>query len=229
MKGEFPFQINTDISVQDLMRFAEFKMNFAQLEEDPKTAMILRVQAKEIHFVCEMIMKSAIQNSTGINYLSAYEIPTMLSINEKTLLETMGIFKKMLPALSSFTSEKNGKFKVTHIEEAKEVLKEEEKSKEIIQPTLPLDKKGIEGDVEEIAKKVAASDEEFLKMVKDTVIDNIKQSGGRMEAVRFLTNYAFKSLNWTDIDAHRFINRFKEIEDIVEPPKNPRKKTKDKE
>jgi hypothetical protein len=230
------FKINTDITLRDLMDFAEFKLRLAESERNADVSLLLRTQAAELHLICDNLVGSAITNTgAGLSFLPGHMAPTMLSLDGQRVMAMVALTKKALP---NFNAVMNPKNKLPfNIEEAKIVVENEPGGEEVTKPKLNSDE-GL--DLEEVAKLVCTKkygqnegDDEYVKMVKDTLIACMKKAvntdpnskdygqpvNGRIEAMRFLKDYAFKSLNWDDTTCHRFLNRLKEVEEIEEPSK----------
>lgn len=229
---KLPFKINTDITLRDLMDFAEFKLRIAGSEKNEDVQLLLRTQAAELQLICDHIVKSAIENTVpGGQFLAGYQVPSMLSMDGQRLMQMVQLTKRALPSFSAVMNNPTLPF---NIKDAKVIVESQEGGKEITSPN-------TEGkELEEMARLILTkkygeneSDDEYIKMVKDTVISAMKKKvdtdpesktygqpiNGRLEAINFLKNYAFKSLNWNDTEAHMFLNRLKEVEEIYEPSK----------
>ncbi len=232
MSGLNKFEVNTNLSVQDLIAIASLKEKLAQKEQNPEYSIMLEMQAKEIYLLIDIMLKSAVKNTVGHNFQTILELAPTYSITPKALMEASSQltieFQKIIgktPKELYIEDVNNENIIESTIEK---IIESTSTNSNLLKPVfdaMPPDLRNFaykileKGDYESEDKK----EEEWIRLVKNSVIANIKQSGGRLEAVRFLRDNVFRSANWSDTDAHRFINSIKDIEEIEEPPAKARK------
>lgn len=225
MSREINFDNVAKPSLQDLTIVAAFKARAASTIEDPDAAALFQIQALELQRMIDEIIKQVDPNYPTI----AKMLPSLMATNHKKLALSAGQIKIEFEKVTGLNTDV---MQIDEIQEemtkkvAQEINKNLPKSSPIFEFPVLQSGKSICDFAKEVLKQGSTKtkeelDEDYLKMVKDSLEANIK-SGNRFEAIAFLKQ-AFRDQHWSDIDCHRFINKFKESYEIQEPSKRPKK------
>ena len=212
-------------SLQDLAIVAAFKARAAATIKDPDAALLFKIQSLEIQRMIDDIIKQIDPNYPTI----AVVLPALMANTREKLALSAGQLKFEFEKVTGLDTS------VMDVSEIQDEMTTEVVEK--INENLPSSSAVFDFPVlqsgqsicdfaKEVLKQGSAKtkaelDEDYINLVKDSLEANIK-AGNRLEAINFLKQ-AFRDQHWTDIDCHRFINKFKESYAVSEPSKKAKK------